>query len=194
MVAYKTLKRHYKMFRILKEFIIEPLWDIPYKFKWSRRYIFYDFYPYYWHGWRHYFYWGAAPQDISKFIDHTKRAIHKSLSTNMQKKIMDRFLCCNGSKLLTYDYANMEVRNNSNNVKYFSLRRIIPFNYYILTQTRWINSKNEPTNIFYYNTFSLLGEEQEKLVKEKTTLFRGWVNNKRDLLRLFKTYRTNYEG
>ena len=193
MVAYKTLKRHYKTFRILKEFIIEPLWDIPYKFKWSRRYIFYDFYPYYWNGWTSYIEWGNGPQQIREVIKDIKDKVAELRSDKWQRDIMNKFLACNGSKLLEWSYTNCLVRNRESNVKYFRLRRYI-FNYFKLTQTQYLNKDNKPKNTFMNFTMAILGGECEELIPKTEILFSGWVNNKSDLRTLWRIYRNAYKG
>lgn len=193
MVKYNTLRRHYKIFKLFRDYISEPLWDIPYRFNWSRRYIFYDFYPYYWHGWSDYLEWGNGPQEIRELCRSLNDKIAKARSNKWQKDIMDKFLCCNGSKLLEWSYTNCLVRNRESNVKYFRLRRYI-FNYFKLTQTQYVNKNNEPKNTFMNFTFGLLGGECEELKEVTVTLFNGWVNNKRDLRRLWRIYRNAYNG
>lgn len=190
MVKYSTLRKHYKVFKIWRD-ITETLWDVPYNNEWTRQYIFYDFYPYYWHGWGHYFVYGNGPYDLKEFVEDTYEKFCKFRSNKWQRSIMDKFVCCNDSKLLEWCYTNCYVRNRERNVKYFRLQRYL-FNYFKLTQTEWLNNDNKSCNTYMNFTMAILGGEVEDLKRKDIVLFSGWVNNKSDLRRLWKAYRNAY--
>lgn len=192
MVKYSTLRKHYKFFKLIRD-MSETLWDIPYSNDWTRQYIFFDFYPYYWHGWSHYFVYGNGPYDLKQFVDHFYDDIDKLRSNKWQRDIMDKFIAYSDSKLLEFNYTNSEVRSRGDNIKYFRLKRYF-FNYFKLTQTEWLDSKGRPRSTYMNFTLALLGGEPDTLIRKDKILFSGWVNNKSDLRRLWRIYRNAYNG
>lgn len=204
LLSYKFRKKNLKLLIFLTDYIIQPFWDIVVLLsrikglRWLDNMLIQDIY------WRHgfgsirsYWYNSFFLDDIRRIIrDFVDWFIKTFLRPWYQNKITRWFKMYSDSKFLWDDAFNYKVRNREQDVRYFNLFVIPWTNYFKLTMTRYIDTNTSEGLNMYLHSFIHMDDTEEEYKstykKEEKILFKGFIWNKKQLLRFMKAYRFNY--
>lgn len=204
LLSYKFRKKNLRLLIFLTDYIIEPFWDIIVflsrikGLRWLDNMLIQDIY------WRHGFgsirgYWYN-----SFFLDDIRRIIRNFVDWFIktflrpwyQNKITRWFIYYSDSKFLWDDAFSYKVRNRERDVRYFNLFVIPWTNYFKLTMMRYVDTNTSEGLNMYLHSFIHMNDTKEEYEstykKEEKILFKGFIWNKKQLLRFMKAYRFNY--